>query len=477
MLKAIFISAVALGTALPAARDDVDYAHVVERLSFGARPADIERARAIGLERYIDEQLDPSRVNDDDAMRARLARFETLDLSSSEMVARFYSRPPKDADATQRDPQMRRQAGLPLLELSQQKILRATYSDRQLEEVLVDFWFNHFNVFSGKGQFARFYLTEYEREAIRPHVLGRFRDMLGATAESPAMLWYLDNWMSAAPSGGAATPEKRARMRRPARMPAPARPQRPARGLNENYGRELLELHTLGVDGGYSQEDVVNVARAFTGWTIDAPRQGGGGFTFNARIHDRGEKVVLGQRIPAGGGREDGERVLDIVAAHPATARHIAQKLATRFVSDTPPAALVDRAAQVFRDTKGDLRAVTRAIVTSPEFLAPVARRAKVKTPFEFVVSALRVTGADVVNAAPLVQQLRTLGMPLYGAQPPTGYGDAAASWINSGALLARMNFAVALSENQIPGSRVRTDDAKALALRLGSVEFQRREP
>ncbi len=476
MLKAIFISAVAVAALAPPPGKDVDYNHVIERLSFGARASDIERARTIGFERYIEEQLEPSRPEVDDAMQARLAGFETLDLSSSEMSARFYSRPlGNDGDATKRDPEKRRRAGLPLLELSQQKILRATYNDRQLEEVLVDFWFNHFNVFSGKGQFARFYLTEYEREAIRPHVLGRFRDMLGATAESPAMLWYLDNWMSAAPAAEASTPQRGRRMRRPAQSPQPARPQRPARGLNENYGRELLELHTLGVDGGYTQEDVVNVARAFTGWTIDAPRRGGGDFMFNARIHDKGEKLVLGQRIPAGGGRDDGERVLDIVAVHPATARHIALKLATRFVSDTPPAALVDRAANVFRDTDGDLRAVTRAIITSPEFLAPAARRAKVKTPLEFVVSALRVTSADVATAAPLVQQLRTLGMPLYGAQPPTGYDDDAASWTNSGALLARMNFAVALSENRIAGSRVKTNDAQALALRLGSVEFQRR--
>jgi uncharacterized protein (DUF1800 family) len=399
-----------------------------------------------------------------------LAGFETLGLSSSEIAERYYSRPGEEP-AEQRK---RREANIPLMELSQQKVLRAAYSERQLEEVLVDFWFNHFNVFSGKGQFARFYLTEYEREAIRPHVLGRFRDMLGATAGSPAMLWYLDNWMSAAPQGAkAAAPQRR---RRGAMRPAqPARPQRPARGLNENYARELLELHTLGVDGGYGQDDVVNVARAFTGWTIDAPRRGGGGFTFNARMHDDKEKVVLGQRIPGGGGKQDGERVLDIVAAHPSTARHIALKLAARLVSETPPPALVERVAKVFLDTGGDLRAVTRAIITSPEFMSPAARRAKVKTPFEFAISALRATGADVSNAAPLVQQLRTLGMPLYGAQPPTGYDDTAASWINSGALLARMNFAVALAGNKIPGTRVTTGDAKALALTLGSVEFQRR--
>lgn len=418
-----------------------DARHVVERLGFGARPGDVERVAAMGLAAYIDEQLHPDRIPDA-RLAPLLARFETLGLTSSEMAGRYFVRPGQEPA----DRATRRAANVPLLELSQQKILRAVYSERQLEELLVDFWFNHFNVFAGKGQFARFYLTEYEREAIRPHVLGRFRDMLGATAASPAMLWYLDNWMSNA-----------------------------RRGLNENYARELLELHTLGVDGGYTQDDVVNVARAFTGWTIAAPRRGGGDFTFNARIHDQGEKIVLGRSLPAGGGRQDGERVLDMLASHPSTARHIARKLAIRFIGDAPPESVIGRAAAVFLDSGGDLRAVTRSILTSPEFMSTETRRAKVKTPLEFAVSALRATEADVVDAAPLVQQMRALGMPLYGAQPPTGYDDAAASWINSGALLARMNFAVALVENRIRGTRVKTADPKAEAVRLGSVEFQRR--
>nr|MDQ3070642.1 DUF1800 domain-containing protein [Acidobacteriota bacterium] len=279
-----------------------------------------------------------------------------------------------------------------------------------------------------------------------------------------------------------------------------AQPQRPPRGLNENYGRELLELHTLGVDGGYTQQDVIAVARAFTGWTIERPRGGGGDFEFNERIHDAGDKVVLGQKLPSGGGQRDGERVLDLLAKHPATARHIATKLATRFVSDTPPPALVDRAAKVFLETGGDLRKVTRTILLSPEFMADAARGAKVKTPFEFVASALRVTSADVRNAAPVVLQLRTLGMPLYGAQPPTGYDDTAASWVNTGALLNRMNFAVSLVSNKLQGARVAAeidpdaivpadrmspntratvaqaaDRQKRLALVLGSPEFQKR--
>lgn len=504
-LKAITISILVAATAAlsagSASQDDT-IAHVLGRLGYGARPGDIERVRAMGLEHYIEAQLDPSKI-DVQAVEARLATFETLGLSSSEMARRFYTPPQQRNQAGAQQP--RTQANLPLIELSQQKLLRAVYSDRQLEEVLVDFWFNHFNVFSGKGQFARFYLTEYEREAIRPHVLGRFRDMLGATAKSPAMLWYLDNWMSAGPDAAQPVQARRGRGRRPGMAGGgnamPQQPARPPRGLNENYGRELLELHTLGVDGGYTQKDVIEVARAFTGWTIEAPRRGGGDFQFNERIHDNGAKAVLGHTLPAGGGRRDGERVLDIVAAHPSTAQHIARKLARRFVSDTPPPALVERAAKVFRDSGGDLRKVTRAIITSPEFMAEAARGAKVKTPFEFVVSALRATGAEVRNAAPLVQQLRTLGMPLYGAQPPTGYDDTAASWVNSGALINRMNFAVALVSNRLPGTRVaasgvepgaivapdalspatRGTVAKAgdkpgqLALLLGSPEFQKK--
>jgi uncharacterized protein (DUF1800 family) len=366
---------------------------------------------------------------------------------------------PEQAEAMR----MERQA---LTELMQAKILRAAYSERQLEEVMVDFWFNHFNVFSGKGQ-VRVYLNEYERDAIRPHVLGRFRDLLQATAESPAMLFYLDNWQSAAPEGAKTSEPRQAggRARRnPNRMPGrapggattqprtladlPPGLQNRRVGLNENYARELMELHTLGVEGGYTQKDVQEVARAFTGWTIANPRQGGS-FRFEPRMHDDGEKVVLGQRIKAGGGKMDGERVLDLLASHPATAKFIATKLARRFVADTPPAALVDRAATRFRETHGDIREVVRAIVTSPEFFAAEAYRAKVKTPFEFVVSAVRATGTDTSNALPLVMAVRTLGMPLYGCQPPTGYSDKAEAWVNSGALLNRMNFAVSLTSSR----------------------------
>jgi uncharacterized protein (DUF1800 family) len=343
-------------------------------------------------------------------------------------------------------------------ELMQAKVIRAVMSERQLEEVLVDFWFNHFNVFVQKGQ-VRQYLTEYERDAIRPHVLGRFRDMLGATAHSPAMLFYLDNFQSQAPPGA---PVLGADLRagrgllgrgrlgqvrpgvRPG-MPNQPPPQRPQRGLNENYARELMELHTLGVDGGYTQQDVIEVARILTGWTIDRP-QLGGSFIFRPQVHDAGEKTVLGMKFPAGRGEDEGERLLDLLAAHPSTAKHIAFKLVQRFVADEPPPALVARVANVFTDTKGDLRAVTRAVITSPEFFSDDVYRAKVKTPFEFVVSAARAANATIQNAQPIVAALaQQLGMPLYGCQPPTGYSMTADAWVNTGSLLNRMNFALQL--------------------------------
>lgn len=337
-------------------------------------------------------------------------------------------------------------------ELSQQRLLRAIYSERQLEEVLVDFWLNHFNVFVGKGQ-VRTYLTEYERDVIRPRVLGRFRDLLGATAASPAMLFYLDNWQSTAEPDAQTTADRIRARRRPRRGGPITEPQNRRRGLNENYARELMELHTLGVDGGYTQKDVQEVARAFTGWTIETPRQGGA-FRFEPRIHDQGEKIVLGHRIKAGGGKKDGERVLDILAAHPSTARFIATKLARKFVADVPPPSLVDRAAARFRDTDGDIREVVRTIITSPEFFAPEAYRAKVKSPYEFVVSATRAANVDAGAALPMVQALRELGMPLYFCQPPTGYADRADAWVNTGALLNRMNFAVALTQGRLRGER-----------------------
>jgi uncharacterized protein (DUF1800 family) len=466
--------------------DDKTIVHVLNRIGFGARPGDVDKVRAMGVQAYIDQQLHPERIPDVPA-EMRLDGLTTVRMTSREIAQRFAlpaleaRRDRKQAaagppDAPRMDAPLPRvpaqqEANRVMVELSQQKVLRAIYSERQLQEVLTDFWFNHFNVDARKGQ-DRFMLTEYERDTIRPHVLGKFRDLLEATAKSPAMLFYLDNWMSADPNGPHPDelqmrvppqfgPLGRGRRGQLGGLTLPAGPARPAnaqqaqknmpKGLNENYGRELMELHTLGVDGGYTQKDVTEVARAFTGWTIYQPRMGGN-FVFDSKIHDRGQKVVLGHVIKAGGRQDDGEQVLDILATHPSTARFIATKLARRFVSDTPPASLVDRVAATFRETGGDLREVTRTLLSSPEFLSADAYRAKVKTPFEFVVSAVRATGTEIQDATPLVRAMQQLGMPLYMCQPPTGYKDTADAWVNTGALVNRMNFALQLAGNNLRG-------------------------
>jgi uncharacterized protein (DUF1800 family) len=512
----------ALGASpVPASQPDDErtIAHVLNRIGFGARPGDVEKVAAIGARRYIEQQLHPERIADA-ALAQRLAHLETVQLSGVDIIERFERPlvaarrlqpappPPAQRGGTSANAEMMTPPARPnpaaqaanslVIELTEQKLLRAIYSERQLEEVLADFWFNHFNVDSRKGR-VRFMLTEYERDAIRPHVLGSFRDLLGATAKSPAMLFYLDNFMSAGPTTPllrrprpGMRPGRGRALPPPQPAPAAAAPRAP-RGLNENYGRELLELHTLGVDGGYTQRDVTEVARAFTGWTI-APAAQGSGFRFEPRMHDEGEKLVLGHRLTAGGQR-DGEQVLDLLASHPSTARFIATKLARRFVSDTPPAALVERAAARFRATDGDLREVVRTILLSAEFMAPEAIRAKTKTPFEFVVSGVRTTGIPVADPRTLGRGLQQMGMPLYQCQPPTGYKDTADAWTSTGALITRMNFALTLARQNPGVPRVSVDDllhgevseatrttiaraatpAQALALALGSPEFQKR--
>ena len=349
-------------------------------------------------------------------------------------------------------------------ELAQAKLLRAIYSERQLDEVMADFWFNHFNVFVGKGA-DRLLLTSYEQDVIRPHALGKFEDLLVATAKSPAMLFYLDNWLSVGPNsaqalGMPARPMRGGRPygpygRYPRRFPPPnAKPKRKQNsGLNENYGRELLELHTLSVNGGYSQRDVTEVAKVFTGWTIDKPNEGGG-FRYDPLMHEPGPKFVLGHRIKPKG-EDEGREVLHRLATSPETAHFISLKLAERFVSDDPPQALVDRMAKTFLKKKGDIREVLSTLFQSPEFWADDAYRAKVKTPLEFVVSGVRATGADVEDAVPLIRQLNNMGMPLYGAQPPTGYSMKAETWVSSSALLNRMNFAVTLAAGKVRGVKV----------------------
>ena len=428
----------------PSVRGDRQINHVLSRLTYGARPGDPERVRAIGVSAWIDRQLRP-RTIDDAATERALAELTTLQMPITALL-REYPRPDAKLRAQLASGEMSRQEMMERYpvekrpvriadELRAAKVVRAMTSERQLEEVMVEFWFNHFNVFAGKGD-VRWYVSAYEREAIRPYALAKFPDLVRATAYHPAMLFYLDNWLSARPD-----------------FRVPAGPNRGRRGgLNENYARELMELHTLGVDGGYTQKDVTEVARAFTGWTIDRP-QTDGHFVFRPIMHDTGEKIVLGQRIPAGGGREDGERVIEILTRHPATARFIATKLVRRFVSDTPPPALVARVAGSYLSTGGDIPAMLRAIFESPEFWSEDAYRAKIKKPFEFVASAVRALGGttDAQGAMALARASAEIGEPLYQAQPPTGYADRADVWVNAGALLARMNFALGLVSGRYP--------------------------
>jgi uncharacterized protein (DUF1800 family) len=494
---------------------DQQILHALNRLTFGPRPGDVEAVRKMGLKKWIDQQLHPERITESSEVAERLRPLESLHMSPAE-IATNYPPPvlvqamtrgllpmPNDPQARQRmelqarrlrakqeakgdaqakanvqgkqgkggdplqqapfqqamrqrvlataDPVARRklvadrapQQVLPY-DLNEAKLYRAIYSNRQLEEQMADFWFNHFNVYMEKGA-DRILTSSYERDAIRPHVFGKFRDLLEATAESPAMLFYLDNWQSVSPD--------RAQERRFAKQLAKQKGKQ-ARGLNENYARELMELQTLGVDGGYTQQDVVGVARCFTGWTITQPNRGGE-FIYNDRVHDKGEKIVLGVKIPAGGGKEDAEKVLDILARHPSTARFISTKLAQKFVADDPPPALIERMVKTFLDTGGDIRAVMSTMLDSKEFFSEGAFRAKVKTPLELIVSAVRATDAQVDFAIPLATQIAQLGQPLYRKIEPTGYSSANAEWVNSAALLARMNFALALADNRVPGSKV----------------------
>jgi uncharacterized protein (DUF1800 family) len=446
LLALVAVAGAARAVAAPA--DDAAIHHLLDRLTYGPRPGDVDRVRSIGASAFIEQQLAPERL-DDAAVDATLRDLRTLTLSIPDLL-REYPRPEPGLREKVQIGEMSRQElmdryplerrpGRIVAELQAARVVRAVASPRQLNEVMVDFWLNHFNVFSGKGA-VRWYLPAWERDVVRPHALGRFPELLAATARHPAMLFYLDNWLSARPD-----------------FVIPAGPQRGRRaGLNENYARELMELHTLGVDGGYTQQDVRAVARAFTGWTIERPYQVGR-FLYRPGMHDAGDKVVLGRQLAAGGGVRDGERVLDMLARHPSTARFLATKLVRRFVADDPPPALVEQVAATYQRTGGDVRAMLRTIFTAPEFLAPEARGTKTKKPFEFVVSAVRSLGGTVSaeGGMALARAAAQIGEPLYGAEPPTGHPDRAEPWINPGALLARMNFALSLAHGRVPGVQV----------------------
>ncbi|MDQ2687585.1 MAG: DUF1800 domain-containing protein, partial [Armatimonadota bacterium] len=513
-------------TAAPARAltEDQKIVHVLNRLGFGPRPGDVEKVRQMGLQRYIGLQLTPEKIPDT-ATEQKVAAFPQLQLSDDQLAELYQARtvayansrrlrkqllgqsnkaatPPNGTGTDAADPakngkknlaaitdpqerqeaqtarQELRQAALPVSEAQEQfveaKTLRAVDSQRQLQEVLVDFWSNHFNIDVRKASCGILKIAD-DRDAIRPHVLGKFRDLLGASAKSPAMLVYLDNFQSTSDTPGGMLARRRAR-------PAAAPAKKKRGGLNENYGREIMELHTLGVDGGYTQKDVTEVARCFTGWSIGQGDAGGrrgrlpgggkygavGTFHFYPALHDDGAKVVLGHVIPAGGGITDGEKVLDILASNPATMRHLSTELCLRFVSDTPPPLLIDKCVTTWKRTDGDLREVVRTIVTSPEFYAPAAYRSKIKSPFEYAVSSIRALGGvyrpssapqgrgAALNIKPpkgggfmyldttsLVGQIGTMGQPLFQYQAPTGYPEDSKKWVSSGALISRMNYAL----------------------------------
>ena len=455
--------------------------HVLNRLAFGPRPGDVDRVVTMGVDRWVEQQLDPDRVPDRDTDQL-LRTFTNLKRPGSELLRDY---PPRNAQQlaarlrsdsalTRADSiELRRQAQRNrefVNDLLAAKVARAVVSERQLAEVMTDFWENHFNLFIGKAQ-LRYYLPEYSERVIRPQALGKFRDLLGAVAKSPAMLMYLDNAQSVADSGQptlGADGRVRGRLRQGAinrriqRLDSAQRAavqqlqQRRPRGLNENYARELLELHTLGVDGGYTQQDVIEVARALTGWGVEPLRQGGGGFVFRPQAHDAGPKTVLGHSLRAGRGIADGEDVLDILARHPSTAMFISRKLAVRFVSDEPPEDLVDRAAATFMRTNGDIREVVRVIVTSPEFHSRRVYRTKVKSPFEVTVSALRALGARADTTPFTAGLIARLGQQLYGHQAPDGWPETGAAWMNTGAILNRINLGILVASGRVPGARLR---------------------
>ncbi len=448
--------------------------HALNRLGFGLRPGQVEQIEKTGLENWIQAQLHPENIPDP-VTDARLAQYPAFGLSAAGLLDKYpqpevaakrlgitrdeYQKRLQDQAKQSRREQIHRSGAAPasfpfkdqneiVNSLMAMKMIRAVYSERQLSEQLADFWFNHFNIFVYKD-LDRWYLIPYERDAIRPHVLGKFRDLLEATAKSPAMMFYLDNASSADPNAFARLKQHPVHPRPGVKLP----PIGGKRGLNENYGRELLELHTLGVDGGYTQQDVIDVARAFTGWTIESPRDNPE-FYFDERLHDPDPKRVLGKKIKAGG-IKDAEQVLDLLSKNKNTAHHISLQLAQHFVSDDPPAALVARMEKTYEKSKGDIRAVMTTMIYSPEFWTRAAFRAKVKTPFELVASTVRALGADMDQPLQMAQWVARIGEPLYQCLPPNGYSDKAAAWVNTGALLNRMNFAVALTGNKIRGAQV----------------------
>ncbi len=486
--------------------EDEAIMHAMNRLGYGPRPGDVERIRKMGLEKWVDQQLHPDSI-DDAALDQRLQRYPTLNTPAKKLIEE-YPQPGQvikkegitKEEYEQRIAEKRRDAesqvivtgndnldkaqqqlaklqgpGRIVAELSMAKVDRAVYSNRQLQAVMEDFWFNHFNVFANKAE-DKWLLTSYVRDTIRPRTMGKFEDLLLATAKSPAMLIYLDNSQSADPLAVQRMDQEKA-MRRaryggafaggmaptPGTFPGPVTSspvtvsaggaKKQERGLNENYGREVMELHTVGVDGGYTQQDVIQMAECLTGWTVREPRKNPE-FFYDDRIHAQGKKVVMGRTFSYGG-EKDGEEALKMLANHPNTAQFISVELARHFVSDNPPPALVKRMSAEFSATQGDIRSVLKTMIYSPEFWYKETYRAKVKTPYELVASTARALNAEVTITLPMAQWVGRMGEPLFLCQPPNGYSDKAETWVNTGALLNRLNFALSFAGDKVAGATV----------------------
>ncbi|MEO5826709.1 MAG: DUF1800 domain-containing protein [Gemmatimonadales bacterium] len=437
--------------------------HVLNRLGYGPTPGSVDLVATTGAMRWVESQLETTRPGA--ALTERERKFKVLTVSTRDMVAMHANqvrRVVTDTASTRRTP-TRAMADAPNgrtlrslnAELAALTLVRAIEAEGQLHEVVADFWLNHFNVFVNKG-FDRAYFRDHLERTIRPNSMGTFSALLIATAHSPAMLFYLDNVQSVAARTGDATDrtarvEMAARRRNvdPARAAAAA--SRAPSGINENYARELLELHTVGVGGGYTQQDVIDVARILTGWSVGRGNQAPA-FVFNQRLHDRGAKQVLGMTFPAGGGEEEGARLLTMLAMHPTTMRHVSGKLCARLVSDQPSPGCIEAAVAAWAASGGSVTEVIRAIVHDGDFWSAANHREKFKTPLEFVVSAVRAIGAHADDTPRLAQQIALLGQPLFQQSVPTGYPESPEAWTNSGALLARMNFAIALAEGRVSG-------------------------
>lgn len=425
--------------------------HVLNRLGYGPKPGDIERVTQMGVQRYIETQLNPSDIALPEALTQRLATLDAAQQPAGTVLAAFLAvRGPANNDGEEARARRREVLQTITQQTAEARIARAIDSPRQLEEVLVDFWYNHFNVFSGKG-LDRALVASYERDAIRPYVMGNFRELLGATAHHPAMLYYLDNWLSTA-DGYIPRGKRQA-----------AGPKGKSGGLNENYARELMELHTLGVDGGYTQQDVTELARMLTGWTYNQRDlvQHNRGFAFDPQRHDQQDKRWMGRQIKAGG-QDEGEFALDVLSMLPATAHRLSFQLAQYFVQDQPPAALVERMSRSYLDSKGDLRTVLRTLFSSPEFMSPAALGAKFKTPYQYLISTARAAGAGAgpTDTRQMMGMLTRMGMPLYGCQTPDGYKNTQDAWLNPDALSRRISYATTLAPRL---------DAQALRLTLGA--------